>query len=1305
MPQREYQSGLVNIIGMNQMGGASSPLQPSQLQIPARPQPQPTAIPEQYQIPDETSEQYQKVAEETQYQYEVVRKALETQSQIRAAATLSRGSPERHSGLASIFDAISNAGLGYLEMQHRQAEEKAERLSEQEAAAAEAAKIEAENRKSLGLIALNDILTNAQAQMRQYGRENGLYTTRSDVYRVLEAYRDLPPPLLEELYRFAGTELRELEGETSSAYYDAVEELNTSQASAVEANIHFGLSGIYARLENPSAAPQDTANLISQADHYILQSTRSLSPEMRLRVTANVINRLAQSSSLSEGQRVQFQQRQADLLNFIPMIAQIRQHYGSNEAAFREQLYLHAPQSIQSLVADIPNSSQLLSDLRGQIGDQAAIQDIFRQEQLRQQRAQGINPAAVSTGTEIAYQIFNRTSPNALAEYNRIRSLPEAERLPHESLVLTILDSWNQDKEEYNRLNNQLQELFQDQAGEVIRFAEGDAPQTATYIDPNDPDTAWRLLVRDPESETVVYARDGISPAQQDAMRARIESVNNQIVQTRAQIQDVLRRASSSGLNLTDPLDRSYLDMINFEATGAGLPQPGAGYGAYNTGHEYGPPLPTQGQLQGGSNASPAPSIPGLGQGLGLTPQTATQGLQGRLNTSNLVNSPAQSGLPQFPISNYSSPQSFLQNNRGWNSTGSAPYSGFNWGISQPPPLTPSGIPPMYPFARTQVNGLDIPLPFPTETTRSVLSSNQLRVTRAPAAGANYREGRNSPLTRVVLHETVGTADSAISWMQNPQSQVSYHYIVRRNGDIVNLVHPGDTAFGAYGANDGSLHISLETPDDGRGNEPTHSGYTPEQYRALNQLLDSQNLRQYEITTHETVDTTGERVDPRSFNQQLFQQARDASQGRVATTIPLNVTTSSGYGMREHPVRGGQAFHAGLDLSAPEFYGGDVGAISMTGGHVVHVREWNGYGGTVIVQTPEGYYEQYSHLRSFLVQEGQQITPGQPIGVIGGDRSDPMAGTSTGRHLHFQVWGPNTNPLTGDPHSDTIDPTTYLSQLGVTEYPGRGIGQTYDFPSGSISGLPSPDAMPMNNGNWLGTLNADTYPYLTSFFQSIGIPNLMVPSEQVYQNTNPVPSTLSPSSSNSYGQTSPTDNYGYDIIAQDRDFAAAIADVSNQLGIPGQWLADLMAHESAYTFDTGIQGIDTEWGRGVGLIQAMTGGVLRDWGYTYEQVAAMSRAEYMYKIVLRYLQPVADRLHSIRDLATAVYRGLGSLDWSDSQELLDYIDRLGETVGRRYRSNNLQSSLQHTHDSYQENCPICQQQLNRYGAIVPHQVG
>jgi hypothetical protein len=155
------------------------------------------------------------------------------------------------------------------------------------------------------------------------------------------------------------------------------------------------------------------------------------------------------------------------------------------------------------------------------------------------------------------------------------------------------------------------------------------------------------------------------------------------------------------------------------------------------------------------------------------------------------------------------------------------------------------------------------------------------------------RPANHEPI--VVLHETVFSASSAINTFKTPHynddDQVSYHTLIRLNGDIIYVVPPDQRAFGAgdsvFKGNNGietvkthpdyppsvnnfAYHISLETPVDGRDNGSTHGGYTLAQYQALAWLVAKTGVPDSRITTHKAVDRSGSRIDPRSFNTTAF---------------------------------------------------------------------------------------------------------------------------------------------------------------------------------------------------------------------------------------------------------------------------------------------------------------------------------------------------------------------------------------------------------------------------------------------------
>ena len=156
------------------------------------------------------------------------------------------------------------------------------------------------------------------------------------------------------------------------------------------------------------------------------------------------------------------------------------------------------------------------------------------------------------------------------------------------------------------------------------------------------------------------------------------------------------------------------------------------------------------------------------------------------------------------------------------------------------------------------------------------------------------RDINNNPADNdyiVVLHETVGSASSALNTFQTnhtrDEDQVSYHTLIGLDGTIYYVVPPEQRAFGAGNSafqsylgeeavftnaefpssvNNFAYHISLETPLDGQNSAAQyHSGYTESQYQSLAWLLARTNIPDDRITTHRSVDRSRSRIDPRSF--------------------------------------------------------------------------------------------------------------------------------------------------------------------------------------------------------------------------------------------------------------------------------------------------------------------------------------------------------------------------------------------------------------------------------------------------------
>lgn len=109
---------------------------------------------------------------------------------------------------------------------------------------------------------------------------------------------------------------------------------------------------------------------------------------------------------------------------------------------------------------------------------------------------------------------------------------------------------------------------------------------------------------------------------------------------------------------------------------------------------------------------------------------------------------------------------------------------------------------------------------------------------------------------------------------------------------------------------------------------------------------------------------------------------------------PVRGEVTAGFGERLDPFSGEGAFHAGIDIAAPE--GTPVRAAAD--GIVLHAGPGEaGYGNDVIIDHGSGIATKYAHLRRIFVVEGQEVKQGQVIGSVG------MSGRATGPHLHYEV--------------------------------------------------------------------------------------------------------------------------------------------------------------------------------------------------------------------------------------------------------------------------------------------------------------
>ena len=97
--------------------------------------------------------------------------------------------------------------------------------------------------------------------------------------------------------------------------------------------------------------------------------------------------------------------------------------------------------------------------------------------------------------------------------------------------------------------------------------------------------------------------------------------------------------------------------------------------------------------------------------------------------------------------------------------------------------------------------------------------------------------------------------------------------------------------------------------------------------------------------------------------------------------------------MRSHPILHVARPHEGIDVTAP------MGTpIEAPAAGVVRDAGWEaGYGNTIVIDHGFGTVTKFAHASKILVREGQRVSRGQRIALVGN------TGLATGPHLHYEV--------------------------------------------------------------------------------------------------------------------------------------------------------------------------------------------------------------------------------------------------------------------------------------------------------------
>jgi murein DD-endopeptidase MepM/ murein hydrolase activator NlpD len=199
--------------------------------------------------------------------------------------------------------------------------------------------------------------------------------------------------------------------------------------------------------------------------------------------------------------------------------------------------------------------------------------------------------------------------------------------------------------------------------------------------------------------------------------------------------------------------------------------------------------------------------------------------------------------------------------------------------------------------------------------------------------------------------------------------------------------------------------------------------------------LEGYNNSRIVIETARRIDKTKKKVyvQSKSFDD-LIVLAREKEEmlRSIPAIQPISnkdlTRTSSGWGLRVHPIYKIVKFHTGMDFTAPS--GTDV---YVTGDGVIEsvISSRRGYGNYIVVNHGFGYKTLYAHLDRANVRQGQRVKRGDVIGFVGN------TGLSVAPHLHYEI---ELNGVKIDPvnfYFNDLTPDEYERMIEISSRSGQ----------------------------------------------------------------------------------------------------------------------------------------------------------------------------------------------------------------------------------------------------------------------------
>ena len=153
---------------------------------------------------------------------------------------------------------------------------------------------------------------------------------------------------------------------------------------------------------------------------------------------------------------------------------------------------------------------------------------------------------------------------------------------------------------------------------------------------------------------------------------------------------------------------------------------------------------------------------------------------------------------------------------------------------------------------------------------------------------------------------------------------------------------------------------------------------------------------------------------------EFVNELREKNYSKIVMPLNREISITSPYGIRTHPIFGASKFHNGIDLIAnyENVYSVLDGKVTETG------WDSNGGGNYIKIKHFDRFETAYLHLSEIYYRVGEFVNTGFIIAKSGN------SGNSTGPHLHFSVkeFGQNINP------THFLNDLIKVNQLIATHY-------------------------------------------------------------------------------------------------------------------------------------------------------------------------------------------------------------------------------------------------------------------------------